>query len=56
MFKITKEEFEKLTAKFGSPYVTICSKRKKNGGKTYWCAENDEYHYFIDKLRENKMT
>ena len=54
MFLIHKEEAEALRAKYPNAYITICSKRKRSGGKTYWCAENTEYHKFIDNLRKNK--
>lgn len=54
MFLIHKEEAEALRAKYPNAFITICSKRKNSGGKTYWCAENTEYHKFIDNLRKNK--
>lgn len=52
MFLITKEEAAELLKKYPNAYLTICSKRKRSGGKTYWCAENYEYHRLIDELRE----
>lgn len=53
MFIIHKEEAEALRNKYPNAFITICSKRKRSGGKTYWCAENAEYHRFIDKMRKN---
>lgn len=52
MFLITKEEAAELLKRYPNAYLTICSKRKRSGGKTYWCAENNEYHRLIDELRE----
>ena len=52
MFLITKEEAAELLKRYPNAYLTICSKRKWSGGKTYWCAENNEYHRLIDELRE----
>ena len=52
MFLITKEEAAELLKRYPNAYLTICSKRKRSGGKTYWCAENNEHHRLIDELRE----
>ena len=56
MFIIHKNEAEALRNKYPDAFITICSKRKRSGGKTYWCAENTEYHKFIDELRNKNST
>lgn len=53
MFLIYKDEAAKLLKRYPNAFLTVCSKRKRSGGKTYWCAENSEYHKFIDDLRNN---
>ena len=56
MFIIHKNEAEALRNKYPDAFITTCSKRKRSGGKTYWCAENAEYHKFIDELRNKNFT
>lgn len=51
MIQISKEEFLQLQQRVSNPCVVICSKRKRSGGKTYWCAENAEYLRVINELR-----
>lgn len=52
MFLVYKEEAAALFKRFPDACITICSKRKRSGGKTYWCAEDSKYHMFINDLRE----
>ena len=54
MFLITKDEAAELLKRYPTAFLTICSKRKRSGGKTYWCAENAAYHRFIEELRKNE--
>ena len=59
MFPITAEESKLLHEAFkhiDENCVSICSKRKRSGGKTYLCFENDEYKKFINDLRENECV
>lgn len=51
MFLIYKDEAAALFKRYPDACLTICSKRKRSGGKTYWCAEDIKYHNFINELR-----
>lgn len=51
LFIITKEEAARIYKIYPNADITICSKRKKCGGKTYWCSEDPEYKKIINDIR-----
>lgn len=53
LFIITKEEAAQIYKIYPNADITICSKRKRCGGKTYWCSEDTEYKKIINDLRNN---
>ena len=55
MFPVTKDEATALFKAYPDKPITICSKRKKSSGKTYWCSENAAYKTFIAKMRESSL-
>lgn len=56
MFQITQDEYKKLQKMTSDPVVVVCSKRKKSGGKTYWCAENAAFHRVIAMIRGENLN